>query len=73
MASTPSRTLFVNEIDTASRDFISRYVLVQLIPDGNRDIEAGTDHEAELAKVEDKMKEVCGDKSLLCFVSLIFC
>ncbi|KAL1608332.1 hypothetical protein SLS60_003273 [Paraconiothyrium brasiliense] len=49
--------VFVNEIDAASRDFISRYVLVQLIPDGNRDIEAGTDHETELAKVEEKMKE----------------
>ncbi|KAF2446310.1 hypothetical protein P171DRAFT_357672 [Karstenula rhodostoma CBS 690.94] len=49
--------VFVNEIDAASREFISRYVLVQLIPDGNRDIEAGSDHETELTKVQDKMKE----------------
>jgi hypothetical protein len=64
--------VFVNEFETASREFISRYVLVQIIPDGNRDIVAGTDHETELAKVEEKMREVCGDKSFLCFVSLTF-
>ncbi|KAL5393755.1 hypothetical protein PMIN06_011105 [Paraphaeosphaeria minitans] len=49
--------VFVNEIETASNNFISRYVLVQMIPDGNRDIQAGSDHETELAKVQDKMKE----------------
>lgn len=53
--------VFVNEIPTASRDFISRYVLVHSIPDGNRDIEAGTDHETELSKVQEKMKEVSVD------------
>lgn len=64
--------VFVNEIETASRDFISRYVLVQLITDGNRDIEAGSDHETELAKVQDKMKEVSILMSHLCIVSLTF-
>lgn len=64
--------VFVNEIETASRDFISRYVLVQLIPDGNRDIEAGSDHETELAKVQDKMKEVSRAMSHSSSVSLTF-
>jgi hypothetical protein len=34
--------VFVNEIDTASRDFISRYVLVRLISGGYLDLLGGS-------------------------------
>ncbi|KAF1974553.1 hypothetical protein BU23DRAFT_461479 [Bimuria novae-zelandiae CBS 107.79] len=50
------RPVFSNEIDSESDHFISRFVLVTWVPDGNRLIEAGRDHETELAKVEEVMK-----------------
>ena len=50
--------VFVNEIDPASVDFISRYVLVQKVPDGGRYVDAGSDHETELAKVQAQMTNV---------------
>ena len=50
--------VFVNEIDASSEDFISRYVFMKRMPDGASTIEAGSDHEAELNKVQEKMKEV---------------
>lgn len=50
--------VFVNEIDGSSEDFISRYVFVKRMPDGASTVDAGSDHETELAKVQEKMKEV---------------
>ena len=50
--------VFVNEIDASSEDFISRYFFVKRMPDGASTIEAGSDHEAVLNKVQEKMKEV---------------
>lgn len=52
------QAVFLNEIDTASLDFISRYILVKKVPNGTHYIEAGNDHEAELARVEEVMKLV---------------
>lgn len=50
--------VFVNEIDPAGNGFISRYVLVQKVPDGGRYVDAGSDHETELAKVQALMSDV---------------
>lgn len=62
--------VFINEIDVGSDGFVSRYILIQSIPDGNHQIAAGSDHEIELSKVEEKMKEVSLADPIRSFASL---
>ncbi|KAJ4302757.1 hypothetical protein N0V90_001647 [Kalmusia sp. IMI 367209] len=50
--------VFANELETTDPSFVSRHITIQVIPDGsNPFIMAGTDHELELAKVQERMKQ----------------